>query len=232
MRRILFKIALILTLLSCTTGHTQIIRETTDAPFTATRTSISTRSDGVIADTGLIARRSDGSTYTELRNPNGKDARELAGYIIILDISKHRTIELYPAYKKYRLSEDPNLKAYVRPTEYVALAMSTPQPAGTKRQQGDWEYTSLGERQTQGVIAIGSLKTRTDGYTIEDWYSPALDLKLESKNHQVNPEIVTVTTFTGIHLGEPDPNLFEIPAGYTEDTYLKDKQARATIPTK
>jgi hypothetical protein len=216
----------------------QIIRQLANEPFTATRTQTTTFPDKVSTTVGLIARRSDGSTYTEMRSPNGQTAQATAGHIIIIDVTKHRTIELYPTPHLYKLTEDPNLKATVWPPEYATMALRDPQPAGTKREADNVEYTSLGTRDLQGITLIGTSTLMSSnypdekfrGYSSEKWRSPVLDIDVESRTHQLNPEIIGVTTFTGIHVGEPDPNLFEIPAGYTEDTYLKNKRAPAVAP--
>jgi hypothetical protein len=91
------------------------------------------------------------------------------------------------------------------------------------RQDGAEE--SLGSQVVNGVMADGTRTTRTipagdfgndRPITIvtESWYSPELHLTVMYKRSDPREGDV-VTQYTGIKKGEPDPSVFQIPAGYT-----------------
>lgn len=85
--------------------------------------------------------------------------------------------------------------------------------------------TSLGTQTINGIEAQGTRYTRTipagqignsKPITIvtERWYSP--DLQMVVMNKRIDPMTGdSVTQFTDIQRGEPDPALFQVPAGYT-----------------
>jgi len=84
---------------------------------------------------------------------------------------------------------------------------------------------SLGSQVVNGVMADGTRVTQTIPAgdfgndrpitnVTESWYSPELHLTVMYK--RMDPREGDVTTqYTGIKRGEPDPSLFQLPAGYT-----------------
>lgn len=186
-----------------------------NTPFTATRTVETTSNNGVSTLTGLVARRSDGSTYVEFRNPNGANAIQTAGYATIVDLTKQVTIQLVFVNHTYTVYPSPGLRPAIKFPQSVEQYMSSWGPAGTKQTAGDSVTTILGRGKVEGLDVMGFLVTNARG-SFERWYSPVLQEDVETKNHQTAPERISVTTVSGIRLGEPDPGLFEIPAGYKE----------------
>jgi hypothetical protein len=86
---------------------------------------------------------------------------------------------------------------------------------------------SLGAKSIEGISATGTKTTTTIPagtigndkdlvITRESWYSP--DLKLMIQSTQTDPRFGETTySLTNIQRSEPDPTLFQVPAGYTID---------------
>jgi len=86
---------------------------------------------------------------------------------------------------------------------------------------------SLGSKMIDGISATGTKTTTTIpagtigndkdlSITRESWYSP--DLKLILQSTQSDPRFGETTySLTNIQRSEPDPALFQVPAGYTID---------------
>jgi hypothetical protein len=181
-----------------------------NAPFTAVRTSTTTHADVTNTTVGIIARRSDGSTYVELKTPAGK------GEVLIFDVAHHRTIELYLADHFYTVSPSPNLQAETRAAEYVQHYLKSSGEPGFKRRNGDWEITTLSQRKVGDVAAVGFSEQRVDGRKFEHWYSPVLDMNVETQQHDPSQGIDAKMQMQDIRLVEPDDRLFQIPPGYVE----------------
>jgi hypothetical protein len=89
----------------------------------------------------------------------------------------------------------------------------------------DGTEESLGSQVVNGVMADGSRTTNTIPAgdfgndrpitsVTETWYSPELHITVMYK--RTDPREGDVTTqYAGIKRGEPDPSLFQLPAGYT-----------------
>jgi hypothetical protein len=195
-----------------------------NAPFTAVLTTLVSSNGGKqTTTTSIVARRSDGSTYARLVNtdgPSGEKSTKL-GIATIEDTAQHRAVTVFTGYRAFTIDQEPSLNPRVRPANYVELYMSEPRPGvGTKTAQGRCESVTLGERKIQGVDTFGS-SLNCPGVTSEKWYSPVLDLALETKTHHTTDNTDGETTFTEVRLGEPDPAFFEIPAGFTESERRK-----------
>jgi hypothetical protein len=89
----------------------------------------------------------------------------------------------------------------------------------------DGNEEALGSQVVNGVMADGMRTTytipagdfgndRPITSTTESWYSPDLHLTVMYK-HSDPREGDVVTQYTGIKRAEPDPSLFQMPAGYT-----------------
>lgn len=91
----------------------------------------------------------------------------------------------------------------------------------------DVKTESLGSKTIEAIPATGTKVTNTIPagtigndkdlvITRETWYSP--DLKLVLQSSQTDPRFGETTyTLTNIQRSEPDPSLFQVPAGYTVD---------------
>lgn len=182
----------------------------TGAPFEATRIVNTSSPTGVHTTLGTVARRSDGSAYLELKNLDG------TGEIVIRDVLHQQTIELYPKYHMFSVWPVA-WKAQTRPAEYTQQYFASAGVSGSKRVvDGGLEITTIGRRKIEGVETIGFSEKAADGRIHQRWYSPALDLNIESKNHDPAKEIDSETQIQQVRLGEPDAKLFAIPAGYVE----------------
>jgi hypothetical protein len=95
---------------------------------------------------------------------------------------------------------------------------------------------SLGSKAIESISVIGTKTTNTIPagtigndkdivITRETWYSP--DLKLVVQSTQSDPRFGETTySLTNIQRNEPDPNLFQVPAGYSIDKVPVHVQTR------
>lgn len=183
----------------------------TGAPFTAVETATRTEGKDVIVATGTVARRSDGSTYWYLRTT--RNGVELPGRIYIDDAAKHVSVSIMVNLHEYTsdLWQVPDTGWHpISAEQYLKQSGGV----GAKRTIGDDVTEMLGFRQIAGLQTVGSNLVRPIG-TLERWYSPELGMNLERKGHQASPVAETEMTISEIHLGEPDPKLFDVPPGYT-----------------
>ena len=109
---------------------------------------------------------------------------------------------------------------------YVGPEAATTQPVGTEQDSfGALTREDLGKTSVNGVEAVGTRETRTlnpgaigNDRTIaivkEIWFSPELGINVSVKRVDPRPgtQIINVTE---ISQGEPDPQFFKVPAGYT-----------------
>ena len=91
----------------------------------------------------------------------------------------------------------------------------------------DVKTESLGSKAIEGIPATGTKTTDTIPagtigndkdllITRETWYSP--DLKLVLQSTQTDPRFGETTySLTNVQRNEPDPSLFQVPAGYTTE---------------
>ncbi len=175
------------------------------------------------AVTGMVARSSNGSTYQE----NTRNGETL---IMIEDLPHQRTIVLYPKNHEYQVSAPvPALKARALSPdegdpETLARVLST-RPAKTTSDNGD-VITQIGRKKIEGLDVFGQTYAFTDGRVQETWYCPKLDLHIESKMQANGNGPDYVHTITQIQLVEPDPKLFMIPAGYTQQERNREMVGR------
>ncbi len=202
----------------CGAGRGQSVLWTPNAPYTATRTRTETQDGKITTRSRTIARTSDGSTYEAVTDPD-----VVIPYVTIHDVARRQYITLYPTFHTYTIRPEVVLVAHPPPhslpPEYVQLYKSSVQPTpGEKHENGDCELAALGQRTIEGFETFGwswSCPSARVTYT-ETWYSPSLDETIEGKTKQTSPDLTTETKLTGIHPGDPDPALFEVPADYKE----------------
>jgi hypothetical protein len=127
----------------------------------------------------------------------------------------------------------------------VARSGSGPEPQETmpfnildSQTDGEVKTESLGTQTIEGVSAEGKRVTRTIAAgqignerpietTSEVWFSPDLQMTILSKRS--DPRFGdTVYQLTDIKRGEPDPSLFEVPAGYR--TVIEEMQGPSLPP--
>lgn len=213
----------------------------TGAPFSA---NVSTQSTQTLADgniiqhstTGTFARDSQGRTRREMTLPaigpfaaSGEAPPHMveindavAGVHYLLDPSSK------VAHKMNRRGHAKHMNVTTSgpmqvPDDQVAGVVIAGQPGPNDK--NEVTTTSLGTQTINGIEAQGTRYTRTIPagqignskpitITTERWYSPDLQMVVMSK--RTDPMTGdSVTQFTDIQRGEPDPALFQVPAGYT-----------------
>jgi hypothetical protein len=192
-----------------------------NAPFTATVTTVWTTysADGTavtIKNHRTIARDSAGRIFQERRrfSPNG-DKQETA--ITQLEFSNPASHEEHFCYPEAHVCEISDYWLMASTVE-DSSADSVSAAAGVK-------IEGLGHDTIAGLYTVGTRETTTiapgtigNDHTLdvvrEFWYSPQLGFRLAL--NRVDPRTGTANIrVTEIHLGEPDPKLFDPPADFT-----------------
>jgi hypothetical protein len=194
------------------------------APFQATLVQTSIRSGQQITTSATIARASNGSTYWEIPGTHpGLDSD-----ILINDVPNHRTIALYQKGNLYSVSP---LNAVPPIRDAPSLQVVKQRIAQCENKQTyhnsadgyDSSDTALGSRMQDGFVECGQRvvyhqvppASQLAAKIWENWTIPALDISAEYVGYDSDNQPVRTQKLTGIHAGEPDSTLFEIPAGYT-----------------
>lgn len=214
----------ILSLTPCVHLGAQTIERITGVPFTA---SISHSRDGERAYiSAYLARASNGSTYVKAMDSDGGTIN-----ITIEDVPNNRRIALVPRPPSYTYTLTPapggkfrtdSRDSYrellqglqneaAKQTEWIDGygARHHPVVPGTKKQDGMTLFGRL------DYLIYGNGKQETE----ENWRSD-LGLTLIEKVNVDSPKegkSSSISTVTDLHLIEPDPRLFEIPAEYFPD---------------
>ena len=213
----------------------------TGAPFSA---EVSTQSTQTLADgntiqhstTGTFARDSQGRTRREMTLP------EIGPFAASGEAPPHM-VEIYDAVAGVHYILDPFRKVahkmeQRRGGKHMNITTPGPMPGPDGQDAGiaisvqpgpndrnEVTTTSLGTQTVNGVEAQGTRYTRiipagqignSKPITIvtERWYSP--DLQMVVMNKRTDPMSGdSVTQFTDIQRGEPDPALFQVPSDYT-----------------
>jgi hypothetical protein len=178
-----------------------------------------------------IARDVNGRIYMErwwLAPPNEQERSQMTT-IQISDPVTHTHINCFMLDPK----KPCEMSTFEPSPETVYDFFGPNKPGRTVDEMGDTERIDLGKQLNAGVETIGrrvisNLNPRVFGndrmMTIERefWYSPKLGFDMLSK--RTDPRYGTQTfTVTNLILSDPDPQLFELPAGFT----LKDKRQTA-----
>jgi len=198
----------------------------TGAPFTATMTvqRTQTLADGNRIDrstSGTIARDSQGRVRREMTlSAIGAFATSNQGaphVIFINDVVSGMQYILDPS---RRIAHEVQLRVHVKRAGMRQNGSDT-----SVRNAGDVTTTSLGTQTIDGVSAQGTRYTRTIPagqignekpivIITERWYSPDLQMYVMTKTTDpVRGD--SIRQLTNIQMGEPDPSLFQVPAGYT-----------------
>jgi hypothetical protein len=191
------------------------------APLTAL---VELQSTQVLADgstevrksTAKIARDSEGRIYNERRqlvSPSFTGNPPLLSFHIFDPASR--------------------LNTFLNPSTHIARQFASPAPAPVAEpisgspvsaRQPLVEGEDLGTEIMESVLVHGTRKTRTVPATAsgtgkpvvvtdESWYSDELHLNMLVKHHDPRSGQQTVTV-THVNRSEPDPAMFEVPAGY------------------
>jgi antitoxin (DNA-binding transcriptional repressor) of toxin-antitoxin stability system len=211
----------------------------TGAPYTATEktTRVQTLADGTTItheSTLKLARDSNGKTYREVRQATPIDAEneELVN-VFIFDPANRININWNSRTKIATIVHMPD-QAQIRPVQPPDTSRAET-PAVTARNVAERpQLEDLGSKTICGVTAHGTRITRIipvgkEGndrpITVVDetWRSQELRLVLQSM--QNDPRIgVNTVEVTDIEQGEPDPALFQVPAGYTVKEQFPQQQ--------
>ncbi len=196
-----------------------------NAPFTCTLQTewVQAMADGgtlTLVNRRKIARQSNGRFYQErwvLVPKNGQVPSQMS-HIQIADPISHTLLTCTMGTNVCRLE---NYGGEVTATYKPSAPVSGPLPNGA----GNVTTEALGENVFEGVSSMGTRVMRTINplamgndktltITREFWFSPALGINLVSKisDPRFGSQNFTVTELTQ---GEPDPQLFETPKGYT-----------------
>ncbi len=167
-----------------------------------------------------IARDSKGRIYNEGRNlvPVGDSSTPQVFRIHLYDPQTRISTFLFPSEHTY------SARTVNRPPATVPPALLQASPSGPTLPQNDFaKEEDLGTREIEGVQAHGVLETQTipaeNGsgkdiiVTDEYWYSAELRINLIIKHNDPRSGSATLTV-AHVTRTEPDPALFEIPAGY------------------
>ncbi len=216
----------------------------TGAPFSA---NVTTQTTQTLADgntiqhstTGTFARDSQGRTRRDMTLP-------AIGPFAASGETPPHMVEINDAVAGVHYILDPSLKIahkmerrgrgkHANITTSGPMSVPDDQSAGVAiavqpgpNDQNEVTTASLGTQTVNGVEAQGTRYTRTipagqignsKPITIvtERWYSP--DLQMVVMNKRTDPmNGNSVTQFTDIQRGEPDPTLFQVPSDYTVKT--------------
>ncbi len=197
-----------------------------DAPFTLTLSTewVKTFYDGgttTMVNQRRIARDAKGRIYQErwfLVPKNGKIQSQMSA-IQISDPNAHTHYNCFPLQKPATCQ----LTTFA-PSTSAVYQMQGPPPGPLSNDTGEVTHEELGKQSIAGVETSGTRDSTIYNPGVfgndrkvtaerEFWYSPQLGINLLSKRS--DPRFGTQTfTVTDITLAEPDPNLFELPAGF------------------
>jgi hypothetical protein len=197
----------------------------TEAPFTA---SILNTDDGEKAYVGAyLARASNGSTYQARMDSDGR-----ALTIEIQDVPNNRYIALHPLPPSYTYSITPprggkfitqsidQYREFLQAVQNKEAREVATKPEWVDMYGAHHHPVVLGAINQDGMTLFGRLDdlTYANGKTVaeEHWRSD-LGLFVSDKINADSPtegKSSRISKVTDLHLGEPDPKLFEIPAEY------------------
>jgi hypothetical protein len=192
-----------------------------NAPFSAVVVTDWTRlmpdgSRATMKNHRLIARDSSGRVFQERRylTPKGDTETTQLSELDFIDPNRHERQICRPALHVCYLTP------YNRPVT-VALPPAGPLP----NDRGKVTREALGQKTIEDVDVVGSREITTLNSGVignekpqpivkEFWFSPRLSLNVVTKRFDPIASAVQDINVTQINLSEPDPKLFEPPAGY------------------
>lgn len=200
------------------------LRAVTGAPFSANviRQSKQALGDGTLLTQethGKIFRDSAGRTRseTELESSGSKAGSRL--FVTIVDPMQGTSILLDVAAKDATIFHLPAAPAVS--ASKLSLATAAQTNRGNVKQLAPPGTEDLGSMMMEGFSVTGTRRTQaskakasnssSQSYT-ETWFSP--ELKVELQSTMQTGKFTRTARLTQIAPGEPDPNLFQIPADY------------------
>ena len=199
------------------------------APFSGTEVNESTQT---LADGTKIHNEHQTQVY---RDGAGRTRREMGNAIVIMDpVAKVRymvntenktAISMPLNFVKVQAGGRGGADQVVTYTsDYAVTKDGQEMPVKVMKKEARANNEDLGSQTMETVVAQGTRTTRTIdtgeigndrpiNITSERWYSPQLQTIMMTK--QVDPRSgETVFRLTNVKVGEPDPGLFQVPAGY------------------
>jgi hypothetical protein len=169
-----------------------------------------------------IARDATGRVYQErwFLVPKGGDVESTMTTIQIEDPNAHTLYNCFFVGTKKNLCE---LLTYT-PSGPMVNTAEKDMAGDLPDNRGSFAHQFLGKQLVSGVETIGVRDATTYNPGVfgndrkltverEEWYSPQLDLNLVSVRSDPRTGKQTFTA-TNVTLGDPDPSLFELPAGF------------------
>jgi hypothetical protein len=193
------------------------------APFQATKITTNSHSGESVTRQALVGRSSNGSTYEEFLD--AKTGTPQA--ILISDVPRRRRIALYFTTGTYTMGDfsPPSVPDAATPNEVKKSIeiVKKLQPMRSSMEGVGATATPLGIRTQDGFVESGKrlvLDSIPTGSSLkekiwESWWIPALSITVENTGFDDNNMPSMSTRLTNIQTTEPDPNLFEIPPGFT-----------------
>ena len=176
-----------------------------------------------------IGRDGQGRIYEErwLLVPKGSGIKSFMNWIQIADAKQHT---LYNCSPQRHICD---LLAY-DPADDLSAATALPQKSHTvQNEKGTKSWEDLGTRSILGFETVGVRETTITNSGVlgndqpltsltEYWHSQQFGLNLLSIRSSpfFGKQTFTITDLTA---GEPDPNLFQVPAGYTVNDQRKNR---------
>lgn len=183
--------------------------------------------------------------------------RDSEGRVSRQDVDTHQTVIMDPVANASFVIDSEKQRAYQRPlavavkwdADKARMEMLSTKLAEMKRANleglpkpgtdNSSRTESLGQRMIDGLNVEGTRTTtvipaeaigneRPIEITSERWFSP--DLKIELMTERNDPRSSDVTyRLTNVRRGEPDPAVFQVPAGFTVESSPVPKKPAATL---
>ena len=157
--------------------------------------------------TGVYARNESGAYYVEWFH--SAKGRRLPDVAYLTDLSVHAVWEINYKLKNFHrialeLADYPDLSA--GPMTWQAFLIS------------HGKDLSLGRKRLSGMDCV-AYRIRSDTaqkiFWKEFWYAPALNFVLVRQQYLSPGGELTIRVMKDIRIGQPDPNLFHIPEGFS-----------------
>ena len=170
------------------------------------------RPDGTILNqkTVAYARRRDGS---KAERHSGTSSRGSA--------VRFRKLALVPDWKRVTVYDTTGLFAEFVPLDAAFGAQSQPSDPTCRTHLAPLPFRVVGTGEVAGLQVVKRVLEDHEGLRMEEWLAPELDCdalywRSEPRNPDGTLQVVAEETTISVTLGEPSPEIFEIPSNYTE----------------
>jgi hypothetical protein len=203
------------------------LRSVEGAPFSADVVKEITQlsSDGIAVTRethGKMFRDSLGRTRSETELESAVAGGASKQYVTIVDPTQQTSMVLDVAAKTATVYHLPAAAAVNGRTLKMVAASQNSAVSGSRHSGTATER--LGAMTIEGFLVTGSRRAHANeamvakngpqGAETETWFSPELKVELQT-TRRLSPTVSQTTRLTKIASGEPDPALFQVPAGYT-----------------